>query len=47
MIPKQIFCMHVSQHTLEPKLRYCINLIRELHPHWEFLFFSDGDARDS
>lgn len=23
-----------------------MNLMRELHPQWEFLFFSDGDARE-
>jgi mannosyltransferase OCH1-like enzyme len=46
MIPKRIICTHVSQHTLEPKLKYCINLMRRMHPKWEFLFFSDGDCRD-
>ncbi|RYD72355.1 MAG: hypothetical protein EOP84_23300, partial [Verrucomicrobiaceae bacterium] len=34
------------QHTLEPKLKYCMHLMREMHPKWEFLFFSDGDCRD-
>lgn len=44
MIPKRIFCTHVSQHTLESKLKYCMNLMQELHPQWEFLFFTDGDS---
>ncbi len=46
MIPKRIVCTHVSRHTLEPKLKYCMNLMQELHPKWEFLFFSDGDSRE-
>lgn len=45
MIPKRIICTHVSQNTLEPKLKYCLSLMREMHPTWEFLFFSDGDCR--
>ena len=44
MIPQRIFCTHVYQHALEPKLKYCVNLARELHPYWDFQFFSDGDA---
>lgn len=27
-------------------LRYCLARMRDLHPEWEYLFFSDGDARD-
>lgn len=46
MIPKRIFCTHISQHTLEPKLKYCLNLMQEMHPKWEFVFFSDGDSRE-
>ena len=46
MIPKRIICTHISQHTLEPKLKYCMQLMQEMHPDWEFLFFSDGDCRD-
>jgi mannosyltransferase OCH1-like enzyme len=46
MIPKRIICTHISQHTLEPKLKYCMHLMQEMHPEWEFLFFSDGDCRD-
>lgn len=46
MIPKRIFCTHVSKHTLEPKLKHCVSLMQKLHPQWEFLFFSDGDSRD-
>ena len=46
MIPQRIFCTHVSQHTLEPKLKYCINLMQEFHPNWEFVFFSDGDSQE-
>lgn len=45
MIPKRILCTHVSAHSLEPKLKFCMNLMRERHPHWKFQFFSDGDAR--
>ncbi|MDB6078083.1 MAG: Mannosyltransferase [Akkermansiaceae bacterium] len=45
MIPKRIICTHTSQFTLEPKLRYCMNVMQEFHPGWEFLFFSDGDCR--
>ena len=46
MIPKRIICTHISQHTLEPKLKYCMHLMQEMHPKWEFLFFSDGDCHD-
>ncbi|MBC7979725.1 MAG: hypothetical protein H7Y36_04090 [Armatimonadetes bacterium] len=46
MIPNRIICTHISQHTLDPKLKYCMNLMQELHPQWEFLFFSDGDSRE-
>lgn len=45
MIPKRIICTHVSQNTLEPKLRFCMDLMQNLHPDWEFIFFSDGDSR--
>lgn len=46
MIPGRIVCTHVSNNTLEPKLKYCVSLMQELHPQWDFRFFSDGDARD-
>jgi inositol phosphorylceramide mannosyltransferase catalytic subunit len=46
MIPKRIICTHISQHTLHPKLKHCIDLMQSLHPSWEFLFFSDGDCED-
>ena len=46
MIPKRIFCTHVSEHTLDLKLRYCIDLMKKLHPDWDFVFFSDGDCED-
>ena len=46
MIPKRLLVTHVSEHTLEPKLKYCLKLMREMHPGWEFLFFPDGDCRD-
>jgi mannosyltransferase OCH1-like enzyme len=46
MIPKRIICTHVSEHTLEPKLKHCLTVMEELHPEWETLFFSDGDCED-
>lgn len=46
MIPKRILCTHVSRHTLDTKLKYCVDLMQEMHPEWEFLFFSDGDCED-
>ncbi|RYD22659.1 MAG: hypothetical protein EOP88_07230 [Verrucomicrobiaceae bacterium] len=46
MIPKRIICTHVSRHTLDRKLKYCVDLMEKLHPGWELLFFSDGDARN-
>lgn len=46
MIPKRIICTHVSQYSLETKLKYCIHLMQEMHPSWEFLFFSDNDCRE-
>lgn len=45
-IPKQIFVTHICEHMLDAKLKYCIDLMRKLHPDWEVIFFSDGDARD-
>ena len=46
MIPNRILCTHVSEHALDPKLKYCMNLIRRFHPKWDFQFFSDGDSRE-
>jgi mannosyltransferase OCH1-like enzyme len=46
MIPKRLLLTHVSEHSLEPKLRYCMQRMKDLHPDWEFLFFSDGDCRE-
>lgn len=46
MIPKRIFSTHIFQHALEPKLKYCINLMLEFHPKWKFVFFSEGDSRE-
>jgi len=46
MIPQRLICTHVSPQTLEPKLKHCTAQMRELHPDWEFLFFSDGDCED-
>lgn len=36
---------HVSEYTLDPKLKFCIQRIKDLHPEWDFRFFSDGDCR--
>lgn len=46
MIPKRLLLTHVSRNSLEPKLRYCLQRMKEMHPDWEFVFFSDGDCRD-
>ena len=46
MIPKKIFCTHTSRHSLEPKLKFCVQIMEEMHPDWEFQFFSDGDCQD-
>lgn len=46
MIPKRLLLTHVSEQVLEPKLRYCLDRMKELHPGWEYVFFSDGDCRD-
>lgn len=46
MIPKRLLVTHVSEHTLEPKLKHCLKVMKEMHPAWEFMFFSDGDCRD-
>ena len=45
MIPKRLLVTHMSEHTLEHKLKFCIQRMKELHPEWEFQFFSDGDCR--
>ena len=44
MIPKRLIVTHRSERALEPKLLYCIQRMRELHPEWEWCFFSDEDC---
>ena len=46
MIPKRIICTHIARNILSPKLKYCLDLMHDLHPTWEHLFYSDGDCRD-
>ncbi|MBK1835588.1 glycosyltransferase family 32 protein [Roseibacillus ishigakijimensis] len=44
MIPKRLICTHKSEYALEPKLRFCLERMKELHPTWEWCFFSDEDC---
>jgi mannosyltransferase OCH1-like enzyme len=46
MIPPRIICTNVSAISLDKKLKYCLHRMRELHPEWEILFFSDGDCEE-
>lgn len=46
MIPKRIICTHRSEFALSPKLRFCMQKMRELHPRWEWEFFSDADCEN-
>lgn len=46
MIPKNIICTNISAYTLPPVLHRCVERMRNLHPDWNVIFFSDGDCMD-